>query len=838
MSIKNSLVLLFLNVILLISVLSAQDETGEIIIQKGLALKLPGSRQALLMKDPVEQSLVLGKWTPPQEGTLLVIEGDSAVWEAITADENGWFSERTRRGGYVYTSVEAEKDQVMLLEGMGNDLAYVNGELRTGNRYGYKEDWSPWEPKFDYSILPIRLKSGTNHFLFFNTRTGRLKVKLKKPASTIRFNTKDMTLPDLIVGEKVDTWGSVVVINASSTPLKNFIIQSKVGSAPMVATEVNVIQPMTVRKIGFQLKGPAPADTGMVPVELQILDGPKSLASTVIKLRSVFPLATHIRTFISEIDGSVQYYAVNPAQDSNPDTPKALVLSVHGAGVKALNQVNSYYGKTWAHIVAPTNRRPYGFNWEDWGRMDALEVLEIIQEKLNIDSDRIYLTGHSMGGHGTWHLGVTYPDQFAAIGPSAGWISFWSYRVRERMDEQTPMQKMLMRATLPSNTMDLAENCKQHGVYVIHGADDDNVRVEQSRMIVEHLKPFHQDLIYHEEPGQGHWWDVSDESGTDCVDWMPLFDFFARHARPGKTRIRQINFKTASPGVSAQNNWVTIEAQTEQLKMSQVNLRFDPGKNRIVGTTQNVARISFDLAGLSSKNEVNIELDSINVGTAGFQDDQKKIYLTRTGEKWQVIEKPSADLKGPQRYGTFKDAFKNRVLFVYGTKGSQAENAWAYAKARYDAEHFWYQGNGSIDIISDVEFDPKKEPDRNVILYGNSKTNAAWKILLQDSPVQVTNGKVQIGKRTLKGKDLGVLFIRPRPNSEVASVGAVAGTGIVGMQLTNRRPYLGPGYAYPDVIVFNPDLISAGDKGVEVAGFFGLDWRIETGEFIWSSDVE
>ena len=95
------------------------------------------------------------------------------------------------------------------------------------------------------------------------------------------------------------------------------------------------------------------------------------------------------------------------------------MLSLHGASVKALNQVNAYGQKDWCHIVAPTNRRPYGFDWEDWGRMDALEVLDLAREQLGTDPQRTYLTGHSMGGHGAWHLGVTYPDRFAAVGPSA-----------------------------------------------------------------------------------------------------------------------------------------------------------------------------------------------------------------------------------------------------------------------------------------------------------------------------------------------------------------------------------------------------------------------------------
>src|SRR5206468_4126470 len=78
--------------------------------------------------------------------------------------------------------------------------------------------------------------------------------------------------------------------------------------------------------------------------------------------------------------------------------------------------------RPWAHSVAPTNRRPFGFGWEDWGRLDALEVLELAQKSLRNGQLRTYLTGHSMGGHGTWHLGATFPDRWAASAPSAGWI--------------------------------------------------------------------------------------------------------------------------------------------------------------------------------------------------------------------------------------------------------------------------------------------------------------------------------------------------------------------------------------------------------------------------------
>ena len=166
-----------------------------------------------------------------------------------------------------------------------------------------------------------------------------------------------------------------------------------------------------------------------------------------------------------------------------------------------------------------------------------------------------------MGGHGTWHVGVTFPDHFAAIAPSAGWISFFSYAGGTRPANPNPIQAMLQRATLPSDTLALSSNYTQEGVYILHGSADDNVPVTQAREMAEHLRGFHHDWTYFEQPGAGHWWDVSPEPGADCVDWSPLFDFFARHRLPDEADVRQVDFVTADPGVSAWSRWAGILQQ-------------------------------------------------------------------------------------------------------------------------------------------------------------------------------------------------------------------------------------------------------------------------------------
>src|SRR5690606_10043346 len=119
--------------------------------------------------------------------------------------------------------------------------------------------------------------------------------------------------------------------------------------------------------------------------------------------------------------------------------------------------------------------------------------------------------------------------------------------------------------------------------------------------------------------------------------------------------------------------------------------------------------------------------------------------------------------------------------FVYATRGNAAEDSWAYNKARYDAEVWYYRGNGAVDVIADVDFAPSAFPDRGVILYGNASNNAAWNSLLADCPIQVTRSQISVGTTSFKGDDLGAYFVWPRRDSDIASVGVVTGTGLTGL---------------------------------------------------------
>lgn len=812
-------------------------QDGTMIIQRGKLMPVPRSyMRKLFSVDPIEGSILNNTWEEPILGGKVVFSDTTIVWETISVDEEGWFKGSELRGAWIYTSVESKDEKVVLLEGMGHNMVYINGVPRMGNKYQSKEKYEDWEPKFNFSLLPVKLRKGKNNFLFYITR-GRLKLVFHEPESELLLNVKDNTLPDLIVGESLDSWGAVVIVNAGNKAQKNLLISTSGDGLEKTKYPVPIIQPYSIRKVAFKISAPAISQKRKLGIRLELHDSDMPSARPIVAdsifLRVLDMGDTHKKTFRSSIDNSVQYFAVNPVKDKKIQGSPALVLSVHGANVEAINQAGSYNHKSWANIVSPTNRRPYGYDWEDWGRIDALEVLKIAQESLEYDPERVYLTGHSMGGHGTWILGATYPDKFAAIGPSAGWISWWSYTMGGIDKDTSKMGLMLSKAELPLKTFELEQNFKHQGVYIIHGDEDRSVPVGQARLMVEHLETFHHDFMYHEQPDAGHWWDVSEEPGTDCVDWQPMFDFFARHSLPGKERIRKIDFSTANPGVSSSSNWLTIHSQIKPLEISSADVQFDPGQNLFFGNTENVSILGLDLVQVDREKSVMISLDGLDLKIEKEKLIKDKIWLNWQNNKWELKSKPLYRNKGPHRNGTFKDAFNHNMVFVLGTQGNKAEDKWAMEKARYDAETFWYQGNGSIDIILDTDFDPAKYPDRNVILYGNESTNTAWKVLLSECPIKVTKKLIQVGNKSLKGKDLGILFTYPRKDSEVASVGVVTGTGTTGARLLTNLPYLLPGNGFPDCLILSSEFIEKEKNGINMAGYFGNDWQVNTGDFIW-----
>jgi predicted esterase len=839
-------------------IVSGQQKTGNIVeyfgkekvetIQEGrlihvfkeaLALKIQtyNFNSSSFPEDPVFSRFLFQSDYNPSKNDVFDIDllGNAIQWKSISVDTTNTFKGNELRSSYVYLKYNSKSEKTVLFEASGHSLLLINGLPHEGDHYD-----------FGYNVIPVTLKKGQNIFILKVGRFPRIRARLIEPERNIQFTTRDVTLPEVLVEETKPYVGAIRVINATEDWIKNYTITSGLLGEDVLSKVPN-IPPMSVRKVPFTIASISDkSKIGSIDLSLKLESSDKQIVNTkTIELKVKTKHSHHKRTFISRIDGSVQYYSVAPS--SHKELIKgALFLSVHGASVEAVNQANAYEKKDWGNLIAPTNRRPFGFAWEDWGRLDALEVLADAKTIYKPDPKKIYLTGHSMGGHGTWYLGATYPDYFAAIAPCAGYPDLLQYRdgfmnrrlqmpqeqltrmglapkIVQRLKEPpnpSPVEELIYRAGTPSRTLQLIRNYLHYGVYILHGEKDNVVPTYIARDMRERLGKFHSDFTYYEYPDGKHWY------GNHSVDWEPIFNFFKQRTIKDDKDVKNLEFYTGSPGVSAKSHFITIHQQEVPFKLSSFNFSKEEGKYRL--QTSNVELLEVDLSSLNSlENTFEIDGKTINMG------NNQNLFLKKEENIWKVSNTPDLSEKGPHRNGGFKDAFRNNVVFVYATKGTKTENEWYYNRARFDAETFWYRANGSIEIIKDVDFSLKKYADRNVVIYGNKSNNVAWDELLKNSPIQVKDNEVNFEGVKLQGNQWGAYFIVPRTDSNIASVGVVTATGLKGMKAAYMNHYLVNGTTFPDVLLFDENVLNYGMTAVKCAGFFGNDWSVENGDFEW-----
>ena len=142
----------------------------------------------------------------------------------------------------------------------------------------------------------------------------------------------------------------------------------------------------------------------------------------------------------------------------------------------------------------------------------AVAALDQTLAEFRTDPDRVYLTGLSLGGNGTWNLAAKHPDRFAAIAPICGFV--------------TPFRRLAgSRPIVESDTGDamfatLARRIGKLPTWIIHGEIDPVVPVAESRRAADALKKAGGDVRYTEIIGGDHnVWDVTYAS-PQFVDWL------------------------------------------------------------------------------------------------------------------------------------------------------------------------------------------------------------------------------------------------------------------------------------------------------------------------------
>ena len=187
-------------------------------------------------------------------------------------------------------------------------------------------------------------------------------------------------------------------------------------------------------------------------------------------------------------------YALFVSDSYDVSKPAPLIISLHGLG-RSYDWLMGYHGfldaaEAGGHIVVT----PLGYIRRGWygsrpleegldaaqrSEQDVMNVMEQVRNEFNVDENRIYLWGHSMGGAGTYHIAIKYPDLFAGLA---------------------------VVAAAPLQDLDPAKLAviKHVPVLVMHGDDDETVPVSLARKWVAGMQSLGMQHVYIEVAGGDH----------------------------------------------------------------------------------------------------------------------------------------------------------------------------------------------------------------------------------------------------------------------------------------------------------------------------------------------
>lgn len=157
---------------------------------------------------------------------------------------------------------------------------------------------------------------------------------------------------------------------------------------------------------------------------------------------------------------------------------------------------------------------PEGTEWTEAAGPVAFAALDAAVREFGGDPDRVYLTGMSMGGYGTWELALQQPDRFAALVPVCGGITVdWS--------DARPGLRAHSVAAAADPFAAAAQRLKDVPVWIFHGGQDDVVPPTQSRRMDAALKAAGaRDARYTEFPDANHnSWDAT-YAYAPMWDWL------------------------------------------------------------------------------------------------------------------------------------------------------------------------------------------------------------------------------------------------------------------------------------------------------------------------------
>jgi hypothetical protein len=472
-----------------------------------------------------------------------------------------------------------------------------------------------------------------------------------------------------------------------------------------------------------------------------------------------------IRGYISRVDGSVQPYALTIPEGYDP-TRRDHRLDILLAGRDATKTEVKFIatrdavkaGKTIDRIVVePYGRGNNAYRWA--GETDVFESYQATQADIDprdeqamplfpYDPNRKVLRGFSMGGAGTWHLGLHHPMRFAAIAPGAGFTVTRGYvRTLPAM-----LPDYIEKCLHIYDAADYAENAAIVPVVAYSGEMDPQIaaarNIEDRIKDVPTIKPFRHFVA----PGLEH---------KLPPEWLAKIDEELAAFLPRKP-IQQIRFVTYTPKYG-DAGWVRVFALTRQYQKAIVDARLR-GSNPTI-TTTNVR-----LLGLTptAKDTNRITIDGQQFDWPRPKNEfSNGAILHREGTVWKLVDEDSVrasvaelpikriDLQGP-----IDDAFMSS-FFVVPPKGVPMHKV-AAVYAGESLQRFGREWDKWMRGKLPSEGDEKTS---HLVLFGDPGCNPRLAEILPKLPITWTDRELIVNGVKYDPHTHVPVLIYPNPNN-------------------------------------------------------------------------
>jgi dienelactone hydrolase len=516
-----------------------------------------------------------------------------------------------------------------------------------------------------------------------------------------------------------------------------------------------------------------------------------------------------------EVDGSPQFALVYLPGGYDPAKKWPLVVKLHG-----YNPANPEYVRWWGvdsrhHALADAEYKghqgviymePRGRGNTQYvgiGDQDVARVIQLAKERLNIDEDRVYLTGDSMGGWGTWNVGTRHPDLFAAIAPIFGGVDYHSVLSEEALAKLTPLARYFQEK---QSSWSMAESLLNVPIFVHHGDSDQTVNVDWSRYGVRLLQRWGYDIRYDELPGYGH---------EDLNEWGNFFNWFLEHRRdpnPARVRLHTPELQNASA------YWARIEQPENFGDFMTLDAEItDPNAIRL--DTRNVATLTLS--------PVSALIDRSRPVTVNWNGVSREVAF----ESGRLLLGPATTPaeKDSRIAGPVGDIFTTPYAIVTGTSSSDPEMKQLCEKKAGALADTWKDWQRvPARVFKDTELTDADAARYSLVLIGGADANLVTRKLAGKIPLEVSADQVKIGSRSFPAADARVQLIYPNPLNARRYVMIVAATSAAGMFFVNPNELTSGDFDFTIQDGHVPG--AAGGSAADVAiagGWFNRRWEFE-----------